>query len=181
MGPLDAAGMQPSYFTPTRMDAIAVGCCLAFLATSPAFRRRALATSGRTATAVLLGVAVVLGALWALFTYLEGRGADCPELVRGVKGVAFDTVKPLLLACLVWVCVTRPADWFGKILNARPIAFLGRLSFGIYLWQQPLLNPWRDHWAFRFPVNLVCVLAAALLSYWLVEQPFLRLKDRFRR
>ena len=67
------------------------------------------------------------------------------------------------------------------LANLMLSVFLGRLSFGIYLWQQPLLNPWRDHWVCRFPVNLGCVLAAALLSYGLIEQPFLRLKDRFRR
>ena len=71
-------------------------------------------------------------------------------------------------------------ELWGKLLNAGPVAFLGRLSFSLYLWQQFFLNPYREHWTCRWPVNLGFVFAAALFSYWLIEKPFLRLKQRFR-
>jgi peptidoglycan/LPS O-acetylase OafA/YrhL len=181
LGFLDGSALRLSYFTPTRMDAIAVGCCLAFLAVSPAFRRRALVSGARTATAVLLAATLLLLSLWALFASADCDGPGQAGLLGGVKRVCFNSVKPILLACLIWVCVTRPSDWFGKVLNAWPVAFLGKLSFSVYLWQQLFLNPQRDHWTCQYPMNLGCVLVAALLSYWLVEQPFLRLKERFQR
>ncbi len=72
-------------------------------------------------------------------------------------------------------CLRFPDTWEGRILNARPIAFLGVLSYSIYLWQQPFLRP--DH-TLRFPLSILCIGALALISYRVVEQPFLRLRAR---
>ena len=71
---------------------------------------------------------------------------------------------------------TRPV---GRFLNWRPVAFIGVLSYSIYLWQQPFFNRENPSWFTRFPINLIGALAAAWLSYKLVEQPFLRLRRHF--
>ena len=66
----------------------------------------------------------------------------------------------------------------SRFLNWRPLVFVGTLSYSLYLWQQPFLNRHMDSWATTFPVNILLACGAALLSYYLIERPFLRLRRR---
>jgi peptidoglycan/LPS O-acetylase OafA/YrhL len=67
------------------------------------------------------------------------------------------------------------------VLNARPMVYLGRISYSLYLWQQALLV---EHLYYgrdvpvilRFPINIMVALIVATISYELIEKPFLRLK-----
>jgi len=61
-----------------------------------------------------------------------------------------------------------------RILNLAPVVWLGKISYGLYLWQEPFFfNPSRQP-AYR----LFLGIGLASLSYYLVEQPVLRLRDR---
>jgi peptidoglycan/LPS O-acetylase OafA/YrhL len=73
-----------------------------------------------------------------------------------------------------------------RILEWTPLRFVGRISYSLYLWQQlfftqrflegqPLgrLEAW--------PLNFVLTLLLAVLSYYLVERPFVRLGHRLTR
>ena len=66
----------------------------------------------------------------------------------------------------------------GRLLNARPLVFIGVISYSLYLWQQPFLN--RNVFAAlnRFPQNAVLAFIVSLLSYYLVERPMLGLRYR---
>lgn len=67
----------------------------------------------------------------------------------------------------------------SSILNARVVALIGVWSYSIYLWQQPLLNRRDPHSAFTaFPLNLILAFALAATSYYVVEKPALRLRQR---
>jgi peptidoglycan/LPS O-acetylase OafA/YrhL len=70
--------------------------------------------------------------------------------------------------------VRMPATAAGKFLNWRPVAFVGMLSYSLYLWQQPILR--HSETLLPFPISLVCVIAMAWLSYRFVESPFLALR-----
>jgi peptidoglycan/LPS O-acetylase OafA/YrhL len=59
-----------------------------------------------------------------------------------------------------------------RILNARPVAWLGRISYSLYLWQQLFTYGHKPAYFVLFAVGL------ASASYYLVEQPMLRLRDR---
>jgi peptidoglycan/LPS O-acetylase OafA/YrhL len=63
-----------------------------------------------------------------------------------------------------------------RILNFAPVVWLGRISYSLYLWQEPFFfNP------FRQPAyKLLLGVGLACLSYYLVEEPVLRLRDRKR-
>jgi peptidoglycan/LPS O-acetylase OafA/YrhL len=77
--------------------------------------------------------------------------------------------------CIDW-CVTNYSGRIGRFLNLRPLVFLGVMSYSIYLWQQLFLNRYSDSVFCRFPYNLTLVAVASLASYYLIEQPFLRLR-----
>jgi peptidoglycan/LPS O-acetylase OafA/YrhL len=63
---------------------------------------------------------------------------------------------------------------------------LGRISYGVYLWQQPVLR-WVDDRLvgrpamLRLPLAVAGILICATVSYRFVERPALRWKDRLGR
>lgn len=74
------------------------------------------------------------------------------------------------IAGLLLHVVERPY-W---VLNVRPVAWLGKISYSLYLWQQ--LFAYGQHPRSWYFVGFAVGLASA--SYYLVEQPMLRLRER---
>jgi peptidoglycan/LPS O-acetylase OafA/YrhL len=153
-------------WTPIRIDCIAAGCLLALLACDSRFRRLTF-MSGRAAGLVgaLLAVALALSfaaGLWvAHFMPLEG------------------TTRAVCVAAILWLTVVHSQSPWGRLLETKPLVVVGLLSYSLYLWQEPFFDPRLDRWWTRFPVDVVLAVMAAVLSYKLVEQPCLRLKERW--
>jgi len=62
-----------------------------------------------------------------------------------------------------------------KFLDWKPVVWVGRISYSLYLWQQPFCySPSAHRWWFGTTVALGC----ACLSYYCVEQPMLRMRHR---
>ena len=85
---------------------------------------------------------------------------------------------------LLW-CVRNPASAVGRLLNARLITHLGVLSYSIYLWQTLFLHDANAvvfgtarRYVGSFPGSWLAILAVASLSFYLVEKPSLRLRNR---
>jgi len=97
-----------------------------------------------------------------------------------VVGVFGASVINASLAVLIHRSVYCSGDWFGRVLNWKPVAFVGVLSYSLYLWQQLFLNRNSFAWVNAFPQNLGFAVAAALGSYFLLEKPLLRLRHRLR-
>ena len=75
-----------------------------------------------------------------------------------------------------------------RFLQLWPMAALGVISYGIYLWHETFIYQWLNWGHFRlFDINdalffslvLGSAIAAATLSYFILEKPVLRLKSRF--
>jgi peptidoglycan/LPS O-acetylase OafA/YrhL len=97
-----------------------------------------------------------------------------------VVSVFGSSVINACLAVLIHRSVYYSRDWIGGVLNWKPIAFVGVLSYSLYLWQQLFLDRNSSAWINRFPQNLGFAVAAALASYFLLEKPLLRLRQRLR-
>ena len=86
---------------------------------------------------------------------------------------------------LLWL-VVEPASPLARALSLRPMVWIGKTSYGLYLWHVPVdrfLDPERLGWP-TFPTQIlrvVVTLAIVSASYYLLEQPCLRLKRRFER
>lgn len=72
----------------------------------------------------------------------------------------------------------QPAGASSHLLSLRPLRWIGRISFSIYLWHWPVLIITEDHFANGLTPKLrvACVALTVVLataSYYLVERPFL--------
>jgi peptidoglycan/LPS O-acetylase OafA/YrhL len=83
----------------------------------------------------------------------------------------------------IWMlfCVVNSDGFAGKILNARPLVYIGKMSYSIYLWQQLFLNPYSSSWITSFPVNLVFVGIVSFLSFQVIEKPSLEMRKILER
>ncbi len=156
------------FWTFTRADAIAIGCLLAFAVRSPRWRQRLL-WDGRWAT--LLAAAAMAVLLISPFMPIRRWSILYLNLFGG-------TVDAVCIAVVVWACILHADAPAIRVLEARPLVAMGLLSYSIYLWQQPLTV---DASVGPFLTRLLTLAALAVGSYWLVEQPFLRLKARRAR
>ena len=62
------------------------------------------------------------------------------------------------------------------VLAWAPLAFIGRISYGLYLWHGIVI--W---WHVPWPIAVPLSIAIACASFYIIERPFLRLKDRYGR
>ena len=151
----------------TRMDSIMVGCLVALLGDHPRFRSavaRAFAWRAHVAALAWLFVG------WAVLDRFA------PPAVRLGIGYSLEAVAAAVM--LIWA-VQHPATPAGRLLNSRPLAHLGRISFSLYLWNVAFCIPLNHTWTGRFPFNVLCALAVAEASYAGVERPFLALRQRW--
>jgi len=126
---------------------------------------------------------------WYLWLFRPASSVGLVALVCGINRFMGYTIVSVLgasilnasLAILIHRSVYCSRDWAGRILNWKPVAFVGVLSYSLYLWQQLFLNRNSSAWVNEFPQNLFFAVAAALASYFLLEKPFLRLRRRLRR
>ena len=87
---------------------------------------------------------------------------------------------PMLIPLLLAGTLTHPEWAFSRLLDSRPMVWLGRLSYSLYLWQILFLAPdsHSPHWWQHAPVNVVLAIALAALSHQWLEQPLRRIGKR---
>ncbi len=143
------AGWHRLYYAPdTHMDGLVLGCLLAYA------RRRGLTTVSAVTGCVagaLVVAAFILGA------------QTVPWSVGGLPVVEV-AAAALVLAAL------SPGP-VRAVLSARPLVWIGALSYSLYLWQIPAmwLTGWNDRWG-----ALALTAALTLISYYVIERPFRR-------
>jgi peptidoglycan/LPS O-acetylase OafA/YrhL len=92
------------------------------------------------------------------------------------------TVQTVLSVAVVFWFVTDPGSRWSRVASNPVLRWVGMISYSLYLWQFPFVYV-RDAdwgWARRFPGDWICTFVLATASYYFVERPFLRLKDRKR-
>lgn len=91
-------------------------------------------------------------------------------------------IAPLLMPFLILSTMLHPEAWLSQFLEWQPMRAIGRVSYGIYLWQQIYFNSsYYPDWPLgRVPQILLAglVILCILSSYFLVEKPLIRLGHR---
>jgi len=182
-----------AYYTwlPGMFDWFAAGMALAVLSVALQARARPWAPAelvARRPELVWL-VAVAVFALLALTV-----PAPSPGDTFYTKGELFRThVLSAVIAALVLLPAVAGGDRGGpvrRLLSWSVLAWLGLISYGIYLWHQTLMLWLVDEGALEWvpggefmaltALTLLLATACAAASYYAVERPLLRLKDRRR-
>ena len=101
-------------------------------------------------------------------------------LPAGNVGVlATPTVQNLCALLILGVLVEARSAIPLRLLEWSPVVWLGRISYSLYLWHVPFVHTWIPDFPGHLLVRVVLSLAAAWLSYRFIEQPMLRLRQRF--
>jgi peptidoglycan/LPS O-acetylase OafA/YrhL len=98
--------------------------------------------------------------------------------LSGFTYVGGITIVSAAAAVIIMASLGNPG-----VLALRPLVWLGRISYGVYLWHFPIVFLVPTPWAtpVRVAVVVSLTLACASASWWLVERRFLRLKPYRQR
>lgn len=147
------------FLSPFRAWELLAGSLLAFHAV-PAIRSRAVRE--------LAAGAGLLAILVACFVY------DGNTTFPGLAALA-----PVLGAAAVLLAGASGPTFTSRLLQWRPVLYIGLISYSLYLWHWPLIVLVRYAMGMApitayIPVLMVASLALASLSYHFIEQPFRR-------
>jgi peptidoglycan/LPS O-acetylase OafA/YrhL len=126
--------------------------------------------------------ALALGIL-AMLTFGVGATALFPQ--RTWYGVFS------LLVLLPCIFGQEAGGWPRRLLATRPMAYLGAVTYGTFLYHRPVVTWLWDHgvgrgghpwlgYAALLTTTLAITVGLATASYYLLERPFLRLKAQPR-
>jgi peptidoglycan/LPS O-acetylase OafA/YrhL len=148
-------------------DSLAAGCCGAFLIRRIQFR---LSPRGATLTLLTALMAVAGAAMWSK--------------PAGFVTAIIPTVQAVAIIIAIWTTIYHTGGWFGRFLNTPLMDWLGVLSYSLYIWHLAFVYhytsaalgklaicDWRIWW--------LPAVAMAVFSYYCVERPILRFKDKF--
>lgn len=173
---------------PAYLDTFALGMALAVTSVAAGRSQRA--------SGVVRAAGAFSGRVWvaALLVYLTACNQSFPvglfDPITASQYLTRQTLLSLTAVLLVAPVVLVP-EGGGAIrqsLAAPPARWLGRISYGIFLWHLPLLDELNRHlrragqeaapYFLLLVATLVATVVAAQLTWWLVEHPALRCKER---
>lgn len=168
MALLYVPGIDPSrvyYGTDTRAFALLIGASLALVWPS-----RNLQAHVTRRVQVSLDLAGVAGLLFVLVQIWQTNQYETSLYQGGL--LLFSLATAVVVAVLA-----HPASLLGKVMGSKPLRWLGKRSYGIYLWHYPIIvltTPTVNTHGLDLTRALLQVLASvviAALSYRFVEEP----------
>ncbi len=171
----------PNILLLTRCDSLALGSLLSLVFIDPQWsERNASRIRGLFGLGLVVSLSVAAGE-W----YISGV---CPfvEPLRYPAHQLFNI--EIIFLCMLGVILTLVGKPILAPLRMRWLVGLGTISYGFYLYHTIIFVfsvsiflrlGWPEPWWFNI-MRLSLAILAATLSWFLVEKPILRLKDRFK-
>jgi len=127
---------------------------------------------------LIISLTTVITFLFIFWLLIEKELTSSFIPLYGNLGISLGTI--IIISRLIHF----PSPFLIKIFSFSPLVKIGMISYGLYLWHAPV-GVVIDQVNFNlepFLISMCKIIAtflAAGLSYFLVEKPFLKLKDRF--
>lgn len=142
---------------------------------------------------------IIIGSLFAVLNkrYAENWKSNLQSnywlLIIGVGLFLYPLYSPAILLVtapifqavgvaigLIWLLYNQSSK-LTAIIDNPLLRYIGKISYGIYVYQGFFLRtgPGGDLAVQQYPLNIILVVAIAILSYELYEKPLLRLKKKF--
>jgi peptidoglycan/LPS O-acetylase OafA/YrhL len=158
------------YATDTRADGLMLGCLVECLVSWGLMPKSGFFEIGLKSLALI-------SALFLGYVVLTIKSSN-PILFQGVLALA-----SLAIAIIIAVLVVWPESRGTGILRFRPLVWVGRISYGLYLWHWPVrgfvFKSAELPSARQIVTAAILSFAIASLSFYFVERPFLLWKKRF--
>ena len=160
------------YGTDTRASALLIGAAVAFIWRPWQSKKPAITEPNPLSKtfAFVVGSTSVAGLIWANMHYALFY-PNIDSLFRGGM-----LITSALTALVIVVSVT-PQSVLSKILGIRPLQWIGKRSYGLYLWHWPVFQLTRprvdvdiDGWEL-FLVRIIVTLIIVEISYQFIERP----------
>jgi peptidoglycan/LPS O-acetylase OafA/YrhL len=125
------------------------------------------------------GLSIILVILFACGFFVEFWYSGHPIILRDFRMVG-------ILSGILWI-ICNQNSILVRFLEWAPLSYLGKVSYGIYIWQGFYLatEPRRavgQDWPLSDPYIAVLLLSITVpISYHLFEKRFLKLKQNYRR
>ena len=171
------------YATFARAPELLAGVCLALALPSRAIAAGSAGTQADEPSALVIARWSLTAAGFAALTQFAALVATVDQrgqwLSRGGL-CAFALLSTVLVIAALFAAPVR------ALLSLRPLPWIGRLSYGIYLYHWPVflvLSPTRLGWSrwSLFALRVPVTVAVAVVSYYLVEQPIRARRTRLAR
>jgi peptidoglycan/LPS O-acetylase OafA/YrhL len=157
-------------FTFTRIDQILMGAFLAILELRNVYRKASVR--------YFISIAILVVPIAACIYMFAGHIHFMKELFKYfLLGIVF--------ASLIGIVLSAKNSWLEKILTSSSMQYLGKISYGIYVWHVLALIFLQFFFLTRIMIldltlSVMMTLVMAHFSYYYFEIFFIRLKDRIQ-
>jgi peptidoglycan/LPS O-acetylase OafA/YrhL len=160
-------------------DSLAFGCACAILY---ARKREAIERHFKTQSVLVVAVALMLILFPHIVTRLEQ--IQIQNFTLNFVMIEFgNSLQALGFSILLLHSVVAPGWSFYRILNWAWVRQIGILSYSLYIWQQLFWRPpqnWQLNHIWWMGLWIIPLFVVAAISYYGLERPFLKLRNRYR-
>jgi peptidoglycan/LPS O-acetylase OafA/YrhL len=157
--------------TDARADSLLLGCLVAALVSSGLLRNKARVKALVKFSAWFS----VMGLVFLCFYDVSNRYSRDFDLC-----FVFFFIS-CFAALIIMELVLSETGWLSRIFSLPPLIYIGKISYGLYLWHYVVFGLTPQEWPLARQRSLGLLLTASftLASFYLLERPLLRLKRKF--
>lgn len=103
------------------------------------------------------------------------------------KGVLFEHngiyILPVFVSFIILFCIFPSNSYLYFILSSRPLRFIGKISYSLYLWHLPIFRIFKHHLhlspTISFISKFLLTLSVSIFSYYFIERKMIKFGKKY--